>query len=77
MKAFTRNGIVALLAAYLTINVGHAQIQWTPEQKAVWKRETAITDAWIKGGQQTANSYYDDSYQGWQHIIILKVETNG
>ena len=65
MRAITRNGIVALLAAYLTINAVHAQIQWTPEQKAVWKTETAITDAWIKGDQQTANSYYDDSYQGW------------
>ena len=73
MKAIICNGIVALLAVSFTINTSDAQIQWTPEQKAVWKTETAITDAWIKGDQQTANSYYDDSYQGWPESSPIPV----
>lgn len=73
MKAMICNGMIALLAVCFTISTADAQIQWTAEQKAVWKTETAITDAWIKGDQQTAGSYYDESYQGWPENVPIPV----
>ena len=73
MKSFIRNVAIALLAFYLAIDCGYSQIQWTPEQKAVWKTETAISDAFVKGDQQAANSYYDESYQGWPYRSPIPV----
>lgn len=61
-KVFQWSFFVFLLGA---ITPASAQIQWTPEQKAVWKTETAITDLWMKGDNLASLAYYDDSYQGW------------
>ena len=61
MKKITLLFVVGLLAA----TSAFAQLEWTKDQKDVWQTETAITDAWMKNDIQTANQYYDDSYQGW------------
>ncbi|MHB1922806.1 MAG: YybH family protein [Chitinophagaceae bacterium] len=65
MKTFFRWGLLVLLPICLNIQSVTAQIQWTPDQKAVWQTETSITDLLVKGDWQTAATYYDDSYQGW------------
>ncbi len=57
-------GALAIVAGCLAVNTASAQIQWTPEQKAVWKTEAAIFNDFVSG--QDPSEYYDDSYQGWQ-----------
>ena len=61
-KVFQWSFFVFLLGA---LTPAFSQLAWTPEQKAVWKTETALTDLFVKGDFHSALAYYDDSYQGW------------
>ncbi|HUZ58357.1 MAG TPA: hypothetical protein VMU83_06210 [Hanamia sp.] len=55
------------------ITPAFSQLVWTPEQKAVWKTETAITDLWMKGDNMASLAYYDDSYQGWSYASPIPI----
>lgn len=63
-------GIAALMAGCLATHVASAQIQWTPEQKAVWKTETDQTDLWMKGDIQGGLAYFDDSFLNWANSPV-------
>ncbi len=63
MKKTIILGIAALVAGCFTVNTASAQIQWTPEQKAVWKTETDIWGELLHG--QFPGQYLDDSYVEW------------
>ncbi|MDP4129542.1 MAG: DUF4440 domain-containing protein [Bacteroidota bacterium] len=73
MKAIMFKGMAAMLVASFITSTSNGQIQWTADQKAVWKTETAITDAWMKGDNATADTYYDESYQGWPEDVPIPV----
>lgn len=62
---------LVLTAGCFAVNTACAQIQWTPEQKAVWKTETTMRDLSLKGEDEKAWSYIDDSYQGWRNDIAV------
>lgn len=73
MKKLLPWSLFAFLLAAITPAV--AQIQWTPEQKAVWNTETTISDLSQKGDWQRFFSYFDDNFQNWapnSHIPVSK-----
>ena len=55
------------------ITPAFSQLAWTPEQKAVWKTETTITDLYMKGDFQSGLAYVDDSYQGWPNEAPIPI----
>jgi ketosteroid isomerase-like protein len=61
MKKIFFTGILISLA----LTYASAQIQWTPEQNAVWKTETTVADLVVKGDLQSAWQYLDDSWVAW------------
>lgn len=65
MKQIIFLGVLAIMAESLAVNPASAQIQWTAEQKAVWKTETTIADLVLKGDLQGARQYLDDSWVAW------------
>lgn len=67
MKKTTFLCIFCGIAGCFAVKTANAQLAWTPEQKAVWKTESAITDFWLKGDMQSGLAYYDDSYNGWSN----------
>ena len=73
MKKSMLFGTICIIAGCFAVNTASAQLAWTPEQKAVWKTETTITDLWIKGDNTASLAYYDDSYQGWPNAAPIPV----
>lgn len=71
MKKVIQWGLFLFLSGVITS--ASAQIQWTPEQKSVWKTETTIFDLMMKGDLQSALTYYDDSYQGWNSDASIPI----
>lgn len=65
MKKIIIFSVLAITAGCLATNVAAAQIQWTPEQKAVWKAETDQGNLWAKGDIQGGMSYFDNSFLNW------------
>lgn len=75
MKKTILFGVTFLMAGCLAVTTASAQIQWTPEQKEVWKTETTLGDLMVKGDLQGAMSYFDDNFQNWyegSHIPVPK-----
>ena len=73
MKKTILFGATALVAGCLTLTAASAQIQWTPEQKEVWKTETTINELFLKGDLQSAYQYLDDNFQGWPSVLPAPV----
>lgn len=66
MKKTILLGALAIVAGSLAITTASAQIQWTPEQKAVWATENQIFTAFANNDMQSGYSHYDENYYDWE-----------
>lgn len=74
MKKTILFSALAIAAGSFTINSASAQIQWTPEQKAVWATENEIFNDFANNNMQDAYSHYDENYYDWQ--VNIPIPTN-
>lgn len=65
MKKTIFCSLIVVLTSCLTVNTVSAQIQWTPEQKAIIETENTLSDLAVKGDLQNYFSYFDDNFQNW------------
>lgn len=66
---------LAIMTGSLAATTASAQIQWTTQQKEIWKTETTISDLATKGDWQDFFSYFDDNFENWgpnSHIPVPK-----
>lgn len=68
MKKTILFSALAIAAGSFTINSASAQIQWTPEQKAVWATENEIFNDFANNNMQDAYSHYDENYYDWMEV---------
>lgn len=73
MKKTILFGALAIIAGSLVFTTATAQIQWTPEQKAVWATENEIFTAFANNDMQSAYTHYDENYHDWRTGIPIPV----
>lgn len=73
MKKTILFSALAIAAGSFTINSASAQIQWTPEQKAVWATENEIFNDFANNNMQDAYSHYDENYYDWNSNVPIPV----
>jgi ketosteroid isomerase-like protein len=65
MKTTILLGAIVIATGSLVTSFASAQIQWTPEQKAIWATENEIFNDFANNNMQGAYSHYDESYFDW------------
>lgn len=66
MKKTILFGALVLVTGSLAATTASAQIQWTPEQKAVWATENEIFNDFANNDMQSAYAHYDENYYDWE-----------
>lgn len=74
MKKTILFGALAIVAGSLAATSASAQIQWTPEQKAVWATENEIFNDFANNNIQDGYSHYDDNYYDWQTNMEIPID---